>query len=243
MQVGLSPCKVILTVLSAQCAAKCFLLSNMGNTAVSSHASSKKHLAALKLQSIRSQSGLLSFFTAATNVSAGCSGDRTCAPEEPAATTTSVKTLMSGFLLKSAVTKAEIIWCLNSIAIHGSLCSTAVSASVFPFMFPACEVAAKLWLGKDKVGYTVCHGIVPYFRNKVLSSLASVHFVVVLFGKSLNQVTRKQQMDVLVRYWDTTSGTVKMQYLTSCFLGHTCAKDLASAFRERPQKCILHKKS
>uniref|UniRef100_A0A6B0U2U5 Putative transposase-like protein n=1 Tax=Ixodes ricinus TaxID=34613 RepID=A0A6B0U2U5_IXORI len=52
--------------------------------------------------------------------------------------------LMSGFLLKSAVTKAEIIWCLNSIAIHGSLCSTAASASLFPFMFPAWEVATKL---------------------------------------------------------------------------------------------------
>ncbi|CAN7992173.1 unnamed protein product [Ixodes hexagonus] len=28
-------------------------------------------------------------------------------------------------------------------------------------------------LGKDKVGYTICHGMAPYFRNKLLSSLAT----------------------------------------------------------------------
>ncbi|KAG0441886.1 hypothetical protein HPB47_015822, partial [Ixodes persulcatus] len=159
---------------SAECSMcrKTFSLSNMGNTAVSCHALSKKHLAALKSQSSRSQSGLRTVFTAATNVSAGCSGDRTCAPEEPAVTSTSVKTSMSGFLLKSVVTKAEIIWCFNLVAIHGSLRSTAASASLFPLMFPACEVAAKLQLGKDKVGYTICHGIAPYFRNKLPTSLA-----------------------------------------------------------------------
>lgn len=202
---------------SAQCTLCCktFSLSNMGNTAVCSHASSKKHLAALKCRSSASQTGMLSFFTPATNVAAQCSGERTCAPEEPATVTTSAKTSMSGFLLKSAVTKAEIIWCLNAVAIHGSLRSTAASASLFPLMFPGCEVAEKLHLGKDKVGYTICHGIAPYFRQKLLSSFSGVPFLVVSFDESLNKVTQKQQMDVLVRYWDdTTDGIVKTQYLT-----------------------------
>lgn len=224
---------------SAQCTLCCktFSLSNMGNTAVCSHASSKKHLAALKCRSSASQTGMLSFFTPATNVAAQCSGERTCAPEEPATVTTSAKTSMSGFLLKSAVTKAEIIWCLNAVAIHGSLRSTAASASLFPLMFPGCEVAEKLHLGKDKVGYTICHGIAPYFRQKLLSSFSGVPFLVVSFDESLNKVTQKQQMDVLVRYWDdTTDGIVKTQYLTSCFLGHTCAEDLASAFRKATEE-------
>lgn len=221
---------------SALCTLCCktFSLSNMGNTAVCSHASSKKHLAAVKCRSGASQTGMLSFFTPATNAQG--SGGRACAPEEPAATA-SAKTSVSGFLMKSAVTKAEIIWCLNAVAIHGSLRSTAASASLFPLMFPGCEVAEKLQLGKDKVGYTICHGIAPYFRKKLLSSLASVPFLVVSFDESLNKVTQKQQMDVLVRYWDdTTDGTVKTQYLTSCFLGHTCAEDLASAFRQATEE-------
>ncbi|KAH8032413.1 hypothetical protein HPB51_024605 [Rhipicephalus microplus] len=208
----------------------------MGGTAVSSHASSKKHLAGLKCRSSASQTGMLSFFTPATNASAKCSEDRTVAPEEPAPTT-SAKTSMSGFLLKSAVTKAEIMWCLNAVATHGSFRSTAASASLFPLMFPGCEVAEKLHLGKDKVGYTICHGIASYFRKNLLSSLAGVPFLVVSFDESLNKVTQKQQMDVLVRYWDdTTDGTVKTQYLTSCFLGQTCAEDLASAFRKATEE-------
>ncbi|CAN7981862.1 unnamed protein product [Ixodes pacificus] len=39
-------------------------------------------------------------------------------------------------------------------------------------------------------------------------------------------------MNVLVRYWDQTDATVKTRYLTSCFLGHTCAEEFASAFRK-----------
>lgn len=148
-----------------------FSLSNMGGIAVSSHASSKKHLAGLKCRSSASQTGMLSFFTPATNASAKCSEDRTVTPEEPALTT-SAKTSMSGFLLKSAVTKAEIMWCLNAVATHASFRSTAASASLFPLMFPGCEVAEKLHLGKDKVGYAICHGIEPYFRKNLLSSVA-----------------------------------------------------------------------
>ncbi|KAH8040727.1 hypothetical protein HPB51_012042 [Rhipicephalus microplus] len=208
----------------------------MGGTAVSSHASSKKHLAGLKCRSSALQTGMLSFFTPATNASAKCSEDRTVAPEEPAPTT-SAKTSMSGFLLKSAVTKAEIMWCLNAVATRGSFRSTAASASLFPLMFPGCEVTEKLHLGKDKVGYTICHGIAAYFRKNLLSSLAGVPFLVVSFDESLNKVSQKLQMDVLVRYWDdTTDGTVKTQYLTSCFSGHTCAEDLASAFRKATEE-------
>ncbi|KAH8010092.1 hypothetical protein HPB51_024767 [Rhipicephalus microplus] len=126
------------------------------------------------------------FQASATNASAKCSEDRTVAPEEPAPTT-SAKTSMSGFLLKSAVTKAEIMWCLNAVATHGSFRSTAASASLFPLMFPGCEVAEKLHPGKDKVGYTICHGIAPYFRKNLLSSLAGVPFLVVSFDAAVER--------------------------------------------------------
>lgn len=54
----------------------------------------------------------------------------------------------------------------------------------------------------------------------------------VSFDESLNKVSQKEQLDVMVRYWAPTDATVRTQYLTSCFLGHTCAEDLASAFRK-----------
>ncbi|KAH6948262.1 hypothetical protein HPB50_023313 [Hyalomma asiaticum] len=103
-------------------------------------------------------------------------------------------------------------------------------------MFPTSEVAAKVQLGKDKVGYTIFHGSAPYFRNMLLSSLVNVPYLVVCFDEALNKVTQKQQMDVLIRYWDAADDSVKTHCLASCFFGHTCAEDLASAFRKTVQE-------
>ncbi|XP_040359009.2 uncharacterized protein LOC120844468 [Ixodes scapularis] len=268
---------------STQCTVcrKSFSLSNMGKTAVSSHASSKKHLGAMKLLPNSTQACLPSFFTrpanvsaattsgaacasvkqaatapppnvsaattsgaacasvkqAATapppNVSAATTSDAACASVKQAATAPPPNVSVGGFLFKTNVTKAEIIWCMNSIMIHGSFRSTAASAALFPLMFPGCEVASKMQLGKDKVGYTICHGIAPYFPRQLLSSLSSVPYAVVALDECLNKVAQKQQMDVLVRYWD---GCVKTRYQTSCFLGHSCAEDLASALRSATQE-------
>ncbi|KAH8033685.1 hypothetical protein HPB51_015307 [Rhipicephalus microplus] len=66
----------------------------------------------------------------------------------------------------------------------------------------------------------------------LLSSLVNVPYLVVCFDETLNKVTQKQQMDVLIRYWDAADDSVKTRYLTSCFMGHTCTEDLASAFRQ-----------
>ncbi|KAH8022063.1 hypothetical protein HPB51_021515 [Rhipicephalus microplus] len=66
----------------------------------------------------------------------------------------------------------------------------------------------------------------------LLSSLVNVPYLVVCFDEALNKVTQKQQMDVLFRYWDAADDSMKTRYLTSCFMGHTCAEDLASAFHQ-----------
>lgn len=220
---------------SAQCTVcrKSFSLSNMGKTAVSSHASSKKHLGAMKLLPNSTQACLPSFFTRPANVLAATTSGAACASVKQAATAPPPNVSVGGFLFKTNVTRAEIIWCMNSIMTHGSFRSTAASAALFPLMFQGCEVASNMQLGKDKVGYTICHGIAPYFRRQLLSSLSSVPYAVVAFDECLNKVAQKQQMDVLVRYWD---GCVKTRYLTSCFLGHSCAEDLASALRSATQE-------
>ncbi|KAH8019423.1 hypothetical protein HPB51_019396 [Rhipicephalus microplus] len=230
MQVGLGLWTMIRTKPCVQFAKKTFLLSNMGHRAVSSHASSKKHIAALNFLKSASQPKLLSFFKSPTDASPSSSAGCAPAATEVPMTTAPVQVSVGGFLFKNKVTKAEIIWCLNTIMTHGSFRSAAASAALFLLMFPTSEVAAKVQLGKDKVGYTICHGIAPYFRNMLLSSLVNVPYLVVCFDEALNKVTQKQQMDVLIRYWDAADDSVKTRYLTSCFMGHTCADDLASAF-------------
>ncbi|KAH6933564.1 hypothetical protein HPB50_016336 [Hyalomma asiaticum] len=215
---------------------KTFSLSNMGHRAVSSHASSKKHIAALNLLKSASQPKLLSFFKSPTDASPSSSAGSAAAATEVAVTTAPVQVPVGGFLLKNNVTKAEIIWCLNTIMTHGSFRSAAASSALFPLTFPTSEVAAKVQLGKDKVGYTICHGIAPYFHNMFLSSLVSVPYLAVCFDEALNKVTEQQQMDVLIRHWDAADDRVRTRYLTSCFLGHTCAEDLASSFRKAVQE-------
>lgn len=54
--------------------------------------------------------------------------------------------------------------------------------------------------------------------------------MVVAFDESLNEIAQKEQMNVLIRFWDPAD--VKTRYPTSCFLGHTCGEDLAAAFKK-----------
>lgn len=67
-------------------------------------------------------------------------------------------------------------------------------------MFPGREIALKMRLGKDKVGYTVCYGLAPYFQSRLLSYLATVPFLVVVLDGLLSRVSQKEHKDVLVRY-------------------------------------------
>lgn len=106
-------------------------------------------------------------------------------PAKPVAVAPDWKASLNGFLVKKCVMKGEVVWCLNTIVTHGSFRSAAASAALFPIMFPTCDVAKKLQLGKDKVGYTICYGIAPYFRNRLLSKLHGVPHVVVAFDESL----------------------------------------------------------
>lgn len=147
-------------------------------------------------------------------------------PAKPVAVAPDWKASLNGFLVKKCVMKAEVAWCLNTIVTHGSFRSAAASAALFPIMFPTCDVAKKLQLGKDKVGYTICYGIALYFRNRLLSKLHGVPHVVVAFDKSL---------------WDPADDVVKTRYLTSCFLGHTHAEDLAAAFKKATENIELAK--
>ncbi|KAI4799558.1 hypothetical protein KUCAC02_016839 [Chaenocephalus aceratus] len=53
---------------------------------------------------------------------------------------------------------------------------------------------------------------------------------VLMFDESLNQATKKKQMDVHIRYWD--DGCVRARYLGSQFLGHGRAEDLLHHIKE-----------
>lgn len=149
----------------AHCAAcqKTFSLSNMGNTAVASHAASKKHQAAVSSTQSASQTNLRAFFTIGSNLPCSTTGDSDgaavvpspnteSAPANPVVVAPDEKAYLSGFLVKKGVTKAEILWCLNTIATHGSFRSAAASAALAAQRLVYDEVSAAG--GVEKVDVT-----------------------------------------------------------------------------------------
>ena len=57
------------------------------------------------------------------------------------------------------------------------------------------------------------------------------HYVC-LFDESYNNIVEKGQMDMPIRYWDTSLNTVKTSYYNSQFMGKAAAKDVLKTFKE-----------
>ncbi|KAK1902444.1 maturase K [Dissostichus eleginoides] len=97
-------------------------------------------------------------------------------------------------------------------------------------MFPDSEIAKKFACGKDKTGYIVRFGLARYFKEQLVNSINKAGPFVLMFDESLNQATKKKQMDVHFRYWD--DGCVRARYLGSQFLGHGRAEELLHHIKE-----------
>ncbi len=54
----------------------------------------------------------------------------------------------------------------------------------------------------------------------------------VSFDECMNKISQNEQMDVIVRYWDSDTGQVSVRYLGSEFLGHATAADLLTHFKD-----------
>ena len=57
------------------------------------------------------------------------------------------------------------------------------------------------------------------------------HYVC-LFDESYNNIVKKGQRDMHMRYWDTSLNTVKTRYYNSQFMGKAAAKDVLKTFKE-----------
>jgi hypothetical protein len=137
---------------------------------------------------------------------------------------------VENFMVKDEVTRAEIIWALNSVMSHTSLRGSANAAHLFPLMFPDSEIASRFQMKKDKAAYIVSYGLGPYFQNELSSMVQKCDHYAISFDESLNKVAQEGQMDIVVRFWDEARNAVATRYLTSAFLGHATADDLLHTF-------------
>ncbi|KAJ8884166.1 hypothetical protein PR048_016023 [Dryococelus australis] len=119
---------------------------------------------------------------------------------------------MKTFLLNDRVMEAEILCCIQCAMTHRS------------------EIASKLQLQRDKIGYCITFGLALYFRDEVSKMLEGKHMVIG-FDESLNKVSQKQQMNITVRFWDSKYDGLVTRYHTSVFLGRSTASHLLTAFK------------
>ena len=76
---------------------------------------------------------------------------------------------ITGTVLKDNVTKAEILWVLETALSHYSHRSSNSKKKLITGMFPDSEIAQSLAFGKTKINYMVTTGIATYFKDLLLS--------------------------------------------------------------------------
>lgn len=132
--------------------------------------------------------------------------------------------------------KAEIIWTLHTVQHHHSYKSNEGIQAVFKTMFPDSEIAKRFTCGEKKTAYLCCFGLAPHFKSLLESRVKQEQFVL-CFDESLNKVTKNEQLDLHVRFWDTNC--VSTRYLGSQFLGHTNAEALLESVCEDLERMNL----
>jgi len=120
---------------------------------------------------------------------------------------------------------------------HYSCNSSAGTDKLFAKMFPDSLIAKQFKCGATKCSYLICFGIAPYFHGELMKLLQEQGTMYVIsFDESLNKVIQKEQMDLIVRFWDVQKNKVVSRYIDSQFRGHTRATDLLHSFKLALQK-------
>ena len=105
-------------------------------------------------------------------------------------------------LYNSDTIKAEIIWTLKSVMNGFSVRSNDELNETLSAMFPDSKIAGSFSMARTKSMYAINHGIYPYFKSLLLSSLSQSNILVYSFDESLNNIAQTCEMDLYVRYWD-----------------------------------------
>lgn len=224
-----------------------FSLSNMGRQALKSHMKGKKHL-----ENTTTISGSILNYSFSTSrkevdksepVSESIIETHLVSQNQPSTSSSSStkQQSMSSFAIKNEITEAEVLWCIQTVMCHKSLRVSEKDTTVMSRMFPDSNIAKRIQLKKDKISYVIMFGIAPFYKAELIDELNSTSFMVVGFDESLNKVTKKQQMDMNVRFWDSNSNMVVTRYLTSEFLGRSRALDLLEAFKKGIDRLPLEK--
>ena len=183
----LMPVPEDMTKAKCRLCSKTFLLSNMGEIAIKSHASGKKHKTTVthaygigpvsdffkfKKDQQPEMSMTLKFEEPSTSLLCGTEvRDMTIPPPPQQVQSTLRQQDVGKHALRKEQHKAEGLWALKCVMSHFFFNSTADITDIFRAMFPDSAIAIKMSCGPNKMSYLICFGIAPYFRQLLLAEL------------------------------------------------------------------------
>ena len=80
-------------------------------------------------------------------------------------------------------------------------------------MCPYSDIATKISLGKTKCQYMILYGLAPYYKNELIKRIDDIYYSL-SFDEALTSVIQKCQMDLHIKYWDSTERTVTLIHNT-----------------------------
>ena len=109
---------------------------------------------------------------------------------------------------------------------HSSYRTADEISDAFPSMFTDSKIAQEFSVAKTKLRYLMVFGLSTYFEHQIKESVKQCNHFKVLFDDSCNSVLNKEQMDVMIRYFDERLQEMCTVYIGSQFLGRATALDL-----------------
>lgn len=136
------------------------------------------------------------------------------------------KPTISSFISGETVSKAEILWVAHCVTNQLSMRTGSSAVELFPIMFPESTTAQKMRLHKDKIAYSATYGLGPYFLNEVCENVRKSPVFALSVDECLNEISQKNQMDIMVNYWDESVSRINTRYLNSLFLEKSTASNM-----------------
>ena len=101
---------------------------------------------------------------------------------------------------------------------------------LFQNMFPDSDVAKRFQLGSNKGKYFASFDIKPYLKDLLVESIKQSDSC--KSDESLNKETQNCEMELLLRYIDSSDDRVKVRFYYSGFLGDATYSDLMQQFND-----------
>ena len=104
-------------------------------------------------------------------------------------------------------------------------------------MLPDSKIVEKVCLGSLKLAYLIAHGLAPFFHDELLKLFPSKY--VICFDDAFNEISKKGQMDIVIKFWGSSMNKLCFRYLFSSCLGHSAAEDIMNKFLEASSEMKL----